>query len=162
MAHSDFYGAHPDYRTRLSLLVRDPKDDVVGAALAVEDLMENEEVHAILGPEWSSQAKFVSDLGVKAQVPIISFSATSPSLSTRGSHYFVRTAYSDSSQVGALAAIVQAYGWREIALVYEDTDYGNGLVPYLVDAFQDVDARISYRSVIRPICRGCRRCKRAQ
>ncbi|KAI6680613.1 hypothetical protein NL676_034494 [Syzygium grande] len=34
MAHSDFYGAHPDYSTRLSLLIRDPKDDVVGAALA--------------------------------------------------------------------------------------------------------------------------------
>ncbi|XP_048133955.1 glutamate receptor 2.8-like [Rhodamnia argentea] len=66
------------------------------------------------------------------------------------SHYFVRTAYDDSSQVGALAAVVQAYGWREITLVYEDTDYGNGLVPYLVDAFQKVDAQISYRSVIPP------------
>ncbi|KAI6680635.1 hypothetical protein NL676_034516, partial [Syzygium grande] len=114
------------------------------------DLMENEEVHAILGPQWSSQAKFVIELGVKAQVPIISFSATSPSLSPMQSHYFVRTAYDDSSQVGALAAVVQAYGWREIALVYEDTDYGNGLVPYLVDAFQEVDARITYRSVIPP------------
>ncbi|XP_030517740.2 glutamate receptor 2.8-like [Rhodamnia argentea] len=150
MAHSDFYGAHPDYRTRLSLLVRDPKDDVVDAASAVVDLMENEEVHAILGPEWSSQAKFVIDLGAKARVPIISFSATSPSLSPMRSHYFVRTAYDDSSQVGALAAVVQAYGWREITLVYEDTDYGNGLVPYLVDAFQEVDAQISYRSVIPP------------
>ncbi|KAK2632915.1 hypothetical protein EUGRSUZ_L00907 [Eucalyptus grandis] len=148
MACSDFYDAHPDYHTRLSLLIRDPKDDVVDAASAVLDLMENEEVHAILGPKWSSQAKFVIDLGEKAQVPIISFSATSPSLSPTQSHYFVRTAYDDSSQVGALAAVVQAYGWREITLVYEDTEYGNGLVPYLVDAFQEVDARISYRSVI--------------
>ncbi|KAI6680607.1 hypothetical protein NL676_034488, partial [Syzygium grande] len=114
------------------------------------DLMENEEVHAILGPQWSSQAKFVIDLGVKAQVPIISFSATSPSLSPTQSHYFVRTAYEDSLQVGALAAVVQAYGWREIALVYEDTEYGKGLVPYLGDAFQKVDARITYRSVIPP------------
>ncbi|XP_030458875.1 glutamate receptor 2.8-like isoform X2 [Syzygium oleosum] len=150
MARSDFYGAHPDYRTQLSLLIRDPKDDIVDAASAVLDLMENEEVHAILGPQWSSQAKFVIDLGVKAQVPIISFSATSPSLSPTQSHYFVRTAYEDSLQVGALAAVVQAYGWREIALVYEDTEYGKGLVPYLGDAFQKVDARITYRSVIPP------------
>ncbi|XP_056166787.1 glutamate receptor 2.8-like isoform X2 [Syzygium oleosum] len=150
MALSDFYGVHPHYRTRLSLQFRYPEDDVVDAASAVLDLMENEEVHAILGPQWSSQAKFVIDLGVKAQVPIISFSATSPSLSPTKSHYFVRTAYSDSSQVGSLAAVVQAYGWRKIALVYEDTDYGNGLVPYLVDALQEVDARISYRSVIPP------------
>ncbi|KAF7849697.1 hypothetical protein BT93_L0373 [Corymbia citriodora subsp. variegata] len=148
MALFDFYDAHPHSRTRLSLHIRDPKDDVVDAASAVLDWMENEEVHAILGPEWSSQAKFVIDLGVKAQVPIISFSSTSPFLSPRQRRYFVRTAYDDSSQVGALAAVVQAYGWREIALVYEDTDYGNGLVPYLVDAFQEVDAQISYRSVI--------------
>ncbi|XP_030458971.2 glutamate receptor 2.1-like [Syzygium oleosum] len=150
MACSDFYDAHPNYRTRLSLLTKDPKDDVVDAASAVWDLMENGEVHAILGPQWSSQAKFVVDLGANAQVPIISFSATSPSLSPRQRRYFVRTAYDDSSQVGALAAIVQAYGWKEITLVYEGTDYGNGLVPYLVDAFQEVDARISYRSVIPP------------
>lgn len=32
MAHSEFYGTHPDYRTRLSLLVRNPKDNVVDAA----------------------------------------------------------------------------------------------------------------------------------
>ncbi|XP_018722008.2 glutamate receptor 2.8 [Eucalyptus grandis] len=148
MALFDFYDVHTHYHTRLSLHIRDPEDDVVDAALAVLDLMENEEVHAILGPEWSSQTEFVINLGVKAQVPIISFSATSPSLSPRQRRYFVRTAYDDSSQVGALAAVVQAYGWREITLVYEDTDYGNGLVPYLVDAFQEVDARISYRSVI--------------
>ncbi|XP_056166355.1 glutamate receptor 2.1-like [Syzygium oleosum] len=150
MALSDFYRTHPNYHTRLSIQVRDPADDIVDAASAVLDLMENEEVHAILGPELSSQARFVIDLGMKAQVPIISFSATSPSLSPTRSQYFVRTAYDDSSQVGALRAVVQAYGWREITLVYEDTDYGNGLVPYLVDAFQEVDARISYRSVIPP------------
>ncbi|KAK3437758.1 hypothetical protein EUGRSUZ_C02435 [Eucalyptus grandis] len=34
MACSDFYDAHPDYHTRLSLLIRDPKDDVVDAASA--------------------------------------------------------------------------------------------------------------------------------
>ena len=34
MAQSDFYGMHPDYGTRLSLLIRDPKEDVVDAASA--------------------------------------------------------------------------------------------------------------------------------
>ena len=36
---------------------------------AALDLMKNEKVHAILGPQKSAQAKFVADLGEKAQVP---------------------------------------------------------------------------------------------
>jgi ABC-type branched-subunit amino acid transport system substrate-binding protein len=43
-------------------------------------LIKNGEVQAIIGPQNSMQAKFVIDLWKKAQVPIISFSATSPSL----------------------------------------------------------------------------------
>lgn len=105
--------------------------------------MENEQVHAIIGPHWSSQAKFVIELGIKARVPIISFSATSPSLSPGLSRYFARTAYDDSSQVKAIAAIVQDFGWREIVPIYENTDYGNGLIPYLTDALQEIDIRVS-------------------
>lgn len=104
--------------------------------------MENEQIHAILGPQWSSQAKFIIDLGAKVQVPIISFSATSPFLSPTQNQYFVRTAYDDESQVEAIKAVVQAFGWREVVLIYEDTEYGNGLIPYITDAFQTIDTRV--------------------
>jgi ionotropic glutamate receptor len=110
--------------------------------------MKNDQVHAIIGPQKSSQAKFVTELGGKAEVPIVSFSATSPTLSATQSKYFVRTAQDDSSQVKAIASIVQAYGWREIVLIYEDTEYGNGLVPFLLDAFQEIDTRVPYGSRI--------------
>ncbi|OWM77137.1 hypothetical protein CDL15_Pgr017671 [Punica granatum] len=150
MALSDFYAEHASYRTRLSLCSMDSQKDVVAAASAALDLMENEEVYAIIRPEWSSQAKFVIDLGARAQVPIISFSATSPSLSPAQNNYFVRTTYDDSVQVKAIAAVVQTFGWKEVVPVYEDTDYGNGLIPYITDAFQEIDTRVPYRSVIHP------------
>jgi ionotropic glutamate receptor len=50
--------------------------------------------------------------------------------------------------VKAIADIVEAYGWREIVPIYEDTDYGNDLIPYLLDAFQEIHVRVPYRSVI--------------
>ncbi|BFG14602.1 hypothetical protein CerSpe_008760 [Prunus speciosa] len=50
--------------------------------------------------------------------------------------------------IGFNTAIIEAYGWLEVVLVYEDTNYGNGLIPYLVDAFQDVGARVPNRSAI--------------
>jgi len=103
-----------------------------------------------MGPQTSAQAKFVIQLGGKAQIPIISFSATSPSLSPAQNPIFIRTAQDDSVQVKAISAIVEAYGWREIIPIYADTDYGNGLIPYLLDAFQKTDVRVPYRSVIPP------------
>ncbi|KAJ4709395.1 Glutamate receptor [Melia azedarach] len=134
-------------KNRNSLLALKSYDRWKNAAV---DLIKNEEVNAIIGPQRTSQAKFVIDLGGKAKAPIISFSATSPSLSPSENEYFVRSAHDDSFQVEAIAAIVQAYGWREIILIYEETDYGNGLIPYLTDAFQEVNIRVPYRSVISP------------
>ena len=96
------------------------------------------------------QANFVSDLGEKAQVPIVSFSATSPSLTSLRSPYFFRVAQNDSSQVKAISAIVQAFGWREAVPIYVDNAYGEGIIPFLIDALQNVDARAPYRSVISP------------
>ncbi|TQD70442.1 hypothetical protein C1H46_044022 [Malus baccata] len=151
MALSDFYtGSHASSSTRVVLNVRDSEEDTVDAAAAALDLIKNTQVQAILGPKSSTQAKFVIDLGNKAQVPIISFSATDPSLTSIRSPYFYRAAQNDSSQVKAISAIIQAFGWREAVPIYVDNEYGEGIIPYLVDALQEVEARVPYRSVIPP------------
>ncbi|PIA55342.1 hypothetical protein AQUCO_00800233v1 [Aquilegia coerulea] len=149
MALEDYYSTH-NYTTQLVLHIRDSHGDTVDAASSAIDLIKNIQVQAMLGPQSSSEAKFVVDIGNKAKVPIISFSATSPSISSTQTPYFIRTALNDSMQVKALAAIVEAFGWREIVPIYEDTDYGKDMIPYLTDAIQDVNARIPYRSIISP------------
>jgi ionotropic glutamate receptor len=62
--------------------------------------------------------------------------------------YFVRATMNDSAQVKSIASLMQAYGWREAVLVYDDTDYGRGILPYLSDALQENDIRVPYRCVI--------------
>ncbi|KAJ9702843.1 hypothetical protein PVL29_004542 [Vitis rotundifolia] len=150
MALSDFYASHGHYKTRVDTKIRDSKGDVFGAAAAAVDLVQKEEVEAIIGPRSSMQANFMSDLGSKAWVPIISFSATSPSLSSLQSRYFIRATLNDSAQVPAIRAIVQAFGWREVVLIYVDNEYGNGVVPSLTSALQEVDTHVTYRSAIHP------------
>ncbi|KAA8525684.1 hypothetical protein F0562_007539 [Nyssa sinensis] len=114
------------------------------------DLLKNVQVEAIIGPATSTQADFVINLGGKAQVPIISFSATSPSLSSIRSPYFIRATHNDSSQVKAISAIIQAYGWREVVPIYVDNELGEGILPFLSDALQEIDTRIPYRSILSP------------
>ncbi|CAI0376697.1 unnamed protein product [Linum tenue] len=151
MAVSEFYDSHPDYTTRLAIATRDSQRDVVlAAASAALDLIKNVQVQAILGPETSMQANFLIPLGEKAQVPIISFSASSPTLASIRSPYFFRATQKDSTQVNAIAAIVKAFGWRQAVPVYIDNAFGQGIVPSLVDSLDAVDARVPYRSAISP------------
>ncbi|GLT81639.1 hypothetical protein SLE2022_000770 [Rubroshorea leprosula] len=151
MAISDFYSNHGNYRTRLVLNVKDSEGDIVGAAAAALDLIKNVQVQAIIGPRNSMQANFMIALGNKSQVPIISFSATSPFLiSSMRSPYFFRATHNDSSQVKAISAIVQTFRWREVVPIYVDNEFGEGVIPYLSDALEEVNARIPYRSVISP------------
>ncbi|KAK6927703.1 Ionotropic glutamate receptor [Dillenia turbinata] len=150
MSLTDFYTSHRHYNTRLNLNVRNSKGNVVSAASSALDLIKNVEVKAIIGPEDSMETDFVIDLGDKAQVPIVSFSATSPLLSSIQAPYFVRAAQNDSAQVKAISAIVQAYEWREAVPIYADNEYGNGVIPFLTDALQEIDTRVPYRSIISP------------
>ncbi|KAF9595124.1 hypothetical protein IFM89_037224 [Coptis chinensis] len=147
MALSDFYTTNADYRTRLSLHLRDSQGDNVKAVLSVIDLLQNVEVQALIGIQKSSEADIVIDLGDKAHVPIISFSATSLSVSSR-SPYFIRATQNDSAQVNAITSIIQAFKWREVVIVYDNSDYGNGITPYLIDAFQEEQIRVPYKSAI--------------
>ncbi|XP_050365342.1 glutamate receptor 2.8-like [Argentina anserina] len=148
VAHADFYAANPNFKTRLALLPRNSNRTVVGAAAAAVDLINKEEVQAIIGPETSMEANFVVSVGNQTKVPILTFSASSPALTTLGSSFFFRLTQNDSIQVKAIAGIVQNFGWRKVVPIYVDSSYGWGIVPFLIDALQEVEAHVPYRSVI--------------
>ncbi|CAA7015271.1 unnamed protein product [Microthlaspi erraticum] len=151
MSLSDFYSSHPETRTRLVTTIVDSKTDVITAAAAALDLITNEEVKAIIGPRTSMQAQFMIEVGQKSQVPIVSYSATSPFLASIHSPYFFRATYDDSSQVQAIKEIIKVFGWREVAPVYVDNTFGEGIMPRLTDALQEINVHIPYRAVISPI-----------
>ncbi|KAK7351327.1 hypothetical protein VNO77_10694 [Canavalia gladiata] len=145
---SDFYLSHSHYKTRLQFTFKDSKRDVVTAAAQVVGLIKNEQVQAIMGPTTTMEANFVISLGEKTHVPIISFSATSPSLTSLQSPYYFQIAQDDSAQVRAICAIVQAFGWKEVVPIYVDNSYGEGVIPYLTNVLQQAYIRIPYLSPI--------------
>ncbi|KAJ6797674.1 glutamate receptor 2.8 [Iris pallida] len=150
IALSDYYAAHPDSATRLRLYFRhSPRDDVVSAAAAAVDLIGNYRVSAILGPQTTTSAAFVADIGSKSHVPVVSFSATSPSLSPSApASFFIRAAVSDAASAQPIAALVEYFAWRRAVVVYEDSDYGSAFVPYLVDALDAVGSQVTYRVAV--------------
>ncbi|KAI9191229.1 hypothetical protein LWI28_005437 [Acer negundo] len=147
MAISDFYALHPHHWTRL-VLHPTTANDLGSTAAAVMDLVKNVKVHAILGPQIPDAAPLVVEMGAKAHVPVISFFPTSPSLSPSKNPYFIRAAQDDSYQVKAIAATLQRFGWHEAVFVYQDTDFGNGMISSLVNALHGHDIRVAHMSAI--------------
>lgn len=107
-------------------------------------------MQAIIGPQQSGHAMFLSKLASEFQVPLLSFLATTPAFSSANAPpYFIQTSLDDSYQVsGPLYSIIKAFGWKEVVHIYEDTEYGRGILPYLVDTLQGIGTQIVYRSVI--------------
>lgn len=75
-----------------------------GFLIAAVNLLK-EEVVTIVGPQTSVVSHFVSHMGTATQVPLVSFSATDPSLSEDQYPFFVRLTHSDDSQMAAIAGL---------------------------------------------------------
>ncbi|CAN4100036.1 unnamed protein product [Withania somnifera] len=148
LALEDYHANASGSALRIVPHLRDSKDDVEAASAAIY-LLKDVKVQAIFGPQMSTQTDFVIDIGNRVEVPIIS-PATSPSLSVKENPFFIRGAIPSSSQTKAIAAIVKNYNWREVVVIYEDSPYGTGILPHLTDALLEINALVSYRSVISP------------
>lgn len=85
-------------------------------------------------------------LANKTKVPVITFSATGDAVTRYHVPYFIRACSKDSYQVASIAAFVKAYEWRNVVLVYEDNNYGVGILPSITDALQGVGVNVINRS----------------
>ncbi|ESW21964.1 hypothetical protein PHAVU_005G114800 [Phaseolus vulgaris] len=112
-------------------------------------LMEDEVIAAI-GPQSSGIAHVISHVANELHVPLVSFGATDPSLSSLQYPYFVRSTQSDYYQMYAIATLVDYYRWREIIAIYVDDDNGRNGISVLGDALAKKRAKISYKAAFPP------------
>ncbi|KAK1399852.1 Glutamate receptor [Heracleum sosnowskyi] len=146
MAISDFYSKNPHYATRLALHPKNSKN-VLTAASAAFELVNEEQVVAIIGPQYADEARFVAEFGVISQVPVISFSVKSSSLWPSRNPYFIQTTLPDDSQLEGITSLVQQLGWHDIVVLYQDDTDGEsctGFVPSITDAFQKASIKLTY------------------
>ncbi|KAM7274868.1 hypothetical protein ACFE04_016734 [Oxalis oulophora] len=112
-------------------------------------LLENDVV-AVIGPQSSGIAHVISHVVNELHIPLLSFAATDPSLSSLQYPYFIRTTHSDYFQMYAIADLIDNYGWREVIAIYVDDDYGRNGISALGDALATKRGKISYRAAFSP------------
>lgn len=115
--------------------VADATSDPESAVEAARSLVEQERVHAIVGPNASSASPPIAQIISGAMnIPAISPSATSPRLTgVEDGGYFFRTALSDASLGPVPADLVGDRGFENVGVIYQEDAYGQGLA----DAFAE-------------------------
>ncbi|KAK9155762.1 hypothetical protein Sjap_003242 [Stephania japonica] len=121
---------------RLNLIMRDSNCSVFAGAVQVFQVLE-QEVVAIIGPQSSSIARMISFIASGLQVPIVSFAATDPTLSSLQFPYFLRMTQSDLYQMAAIADLIDYYEWKEFISIYVDDDNGRNGMSYLEEKLSE-------------------------
>nr|KJB50476.1 hypothetical protein B456_008G173300 [Gossypium raimondii] len=134
---------------QLKLLISDTNCSGFIGTMEALQLMESDVVVAI-GPQSSGIAHVISHVVNELHVPLLSFGATDPTLSSMQYPYFLRTTPSDHFQMYAIADIVDYYGWREVIAIFVDDDYGRSGISVLGDALAKKRAKISYKAAFSP------------
>ena len=121
----------------VEVVVGDSTLDPDTAAEEARRMIEEEGVHAIVGPSSSANALVVAErVTGPAGVPAISPSATSPTLTgIEDDDFFFRTALSDSAQGPVLARVAREQGFTNVGLLYRDDAWGRGLFESFEEAW---------------------------
>lgn len=105
---------------------------------------------AIIGPHSSVTAHVITHIANELQVPLLSFSALDPTLSSLQFPFFIRTCHSDLYQMTAIADLVDYYGWKDVIAVFPDDDNGRNGISTLGDKLAERRCKISYKAALRP------------
>jgi branched-chain amino acid transport system substrate-binding protein len=123
----------------LEIIAYDSKGDSTEGVNAYQRLVDQDEVHALIGATFSGVTLAVKDLAVQDGLPVLSPTATHPEVTLAADNVF-RACYTDSYQ-GSTAAVFAASELDVLnaAVLYNRDDaYSQGLADAFMDEF---DAR---------------------
>ncbi|KAK7272295.1 hypothetical protein RJT34_28798 [Clitoria ternatea] len=130
--------------TELKLVMKDAMCNAFLGSIGAFQVLEKGVV-AIIGPQSSAVAHTVSQIADALQVPLISYAATDPTLSSLQFPFFFRTTQSDIAQMTAMADLIDFHGWKEVIAVFLDDDYGRNGISALGDELEKRRLKISHK-----------------
>jgi len=132
----------------------DPEDDQgtpEGGAQVANRVVSANDTVAVVGGTFSGATNAAIPIYQQARIPMVSPSATNPSLTTLGSDVFNRVAYNDNDQ-GRVAAefIYNTLGAKKLAIIHDGTTYGQALAEVARDAYTGLGGEVSAFEAITP------------
>ncbi len=127
MAFEEFKKRQEENGYQVRLIIKDTEGDPELGVKLAEEMLKEDKIVALLGPSLSRVAMPVADSLLRAQVPMISGSATNTKLTTK-SPYIFRTIVSDSLQAKVLGSyIANILNYDNMAILYTNDNYSISL-----------------------------------
>lgn len=131
----------------VTLIKEDDQTDPAAGASAMTKLAEVDKVAGVVGSFASSVSSAAVDIAVRDKVMLISPGSTSPVFTDRAKKgefqgFWARTAPPDTYQAQALAALAHKKGFKNVATVVINNDYGVGFEKEFEKAFEKLGGKI--------------------
>ena len=126
----------------LKLVAEDSKGDSTEAANAIQKLIDQDKVTAIVGAVLSGETATVAPIAQDAGVLMITPSSTAPGLADTGDYIF-RNVITDDVQASQMAEyVIEELGLGKFAVLYANNDYGVALKDNFVAKAEALGASI--------------------
>lgn len=131
----------------VTLVSADTQTDPAQGTQAMTKLVEADRVVGVIGAASSASSSAAIPIAVRNQVVQISPASTSPVFTERAEKgefkgFWARTAPPDTFQSQALAQLAKQKGFKSVAILAINNDYGNGLVQSFIPAFKALDGTV--------------------
>jgi branched-chain amino acid transport system substrate-binding protein len=133
------------------LVAEDDGGTAEGGASVANKLVSDSTVVAIEGHIFSGATKAAMPIYEAAGIPMMSPSATNPTLTTSGSTVFNRAVFTDAAQ-GKFAAqyLYNKLGIKKLAILHDGQAYGQGLAQVVNDQFTALGGTVVTFQAITP------------
>ncbi|MGI0485291.1 ABC transporter substrate-binding protein [Pantanalinema rosaneae CENA516] len=131
----------------VTLFAADDQTEPSMGVTAMTKLTEVDRVAGVVGAASSAVSSAAVNIAVRNQTILISPASTSPVFSDRARNgefqgFWFRTAPPDTFQGQALAKLAISQGFKTIAILAINNDYGNGLINAFIPAFTEMGGQV--------------------
>jgi branched-chain amino acid transport system substrate-binding protein len=132
----------------VEIVYGDTETNPTAAVGAARKLVDVDQVHVVVGAAASSSSLAVAEsVTIPKGVPQISYASTSPLLTIlpadEGQDFLFRTVPSDALQGVVLAGVAVEQGYKNVAIIYVNNPYGQGLKDNFQAAFEAAGGTVS-------------------
>ena len=133
---------------KLELVIEDDAGTPEKGAAGFRKLATQDQVVAVIGQFHSSVMTAVQALAEQFEIPVFSTQASARSLTERHLNYTFRTHVIDPDRVRLWNHWIKERGFKRVALITENTDYGVGIVEETKQQFKTMEVQAELKTII--------------